>query len=101
MAPIRRLVLDVLKPSEAPTVSFAREVTGLDGVDAAAAHLVETDREVQNIVLVVEGSDVDYDGVVERVENLGGTLHSVDEVVCGEHLPERYEGGQSDATWLR
>jgi hypothetical protein len=101
MAPIRRLVLDVLKPSEVATVSFAREVTGLDGVDATAAHLVETDREVQNIVLVVEGSDVDYDGVVERVENLGGTLHSVDEVVCGEHLPERYEGGQSDATWLR
>lgn len=101
MAPIRRLVLDVLKPSEVPTVEFAREACEVDGVEAAAADLVETDREVQNIVLVVEGPDVGHDAVVDRVEDLGGTLHSVDEVVCGEHLPATHDGGQPDATWLR
>jgi hypothetical protein len=101
VAPIRRLVLDVLKPSEVPTVEFAREACEVDGVEAAAADLVETDREVQNIVLVVEGPDVGHDAVVDRVEDLGGTLHSVDEVVCGEHLPATHDGGQPDATWLR
>jgi hypothetical protein len=101
MAPIRRLVLDVLKPGEVATVSFAREVADVGGVDAAAADLVETDREVQNIVLIVEGPDVDYDAVVGHVEDLGGTLHSVDEVVCGEHRPAAHDGRQSDATWLR
>jgi hypothetical protein len=101
MAPVRRLVLDVLKPGEVSTVSFAREVGDLDGVEAATARLVETDREVQNIVLVVEGSEIEYDAVVARIEDLGGTLHSVDEVVCGEHVPARHEDHRADATWLR
>jgi hypothetical protein len=100
MAAISRLVLDVLKPVEVPTASFAREVSDLAGVDATAAQLVETDRAVQNIALVVEGSDVDDERVIERVEDLGGTLHSVDEVVCGERTPAPHEGDR-DATWLR
>lgn len=100
MAPIRRLVLDVLKPVEVPTVSFARELSDLAGVDAAAARLVETDREVQNVLLVVEGEDVDYERVVDCIESLGGTLHSVDEVACGEFVPDSHEAS-SDATWLR
>ena len=100
MAPVRRLVLDLLKPGEIPTVTFAQDVSDLAGVDATAARLVETDREVQNIALVVEGNDVDVDAVVACVEDLGATLHSVDEVVCGEYIPERYEA-HLDATWLR
>ena len=101
MAPIRRLVLDVLKPGEVPTVSFAQEVGGLDGTDAAAARLVETDREVQNIVLVLEGPDIDYDAAIECIEDLGGTLHSVDEVVCGDRVPAGHEDHRQDTTWLR
>ncbi|WP_136590126.1 DUF211 domain-containing protein [Salinigranum halophilum] len=100
MAAIRRLVLDILKPSEVPTIAFARGVSDLTGVDATTARLVETDREVQNIVLVVEGADVDDDAVVDCLEDLGGTLHSVDEVVCGEHTPVSHEAS-ADATWLR
>ena len=101
MASVRRLVLDVLKPGEVSTVSFAGEVSDLDGVEAAAARLVETDREVQNIVLVVEGPAIGYDAVVDCVEDLGGTLHSVDEVACGEHVPSAHDDHRPDATWLR
>jgi hypothetical protein len=101
MAPVRRLVLDVLKPGEVSTVSFARDVSDLDGVDATTTRLVETDREVQNIILVVEGSAIGYDAVVDCVEDLGGTLHSVDEVVCGEHVPRAHDDHRVDATWLR
>jgi hypothetical protein len=100
MAPIRRLVLDVLKPVEAQTVTFAQALGDLDGVDAAAARLVETDREVQNIGLVVEGEDVGFERVVDCIESLGGTLHSVDEVACGSFVPAGHEGAM-DATWLR
>ncbi|WP_372909911.1 DUF211 domain-containing protein [Salinigranum sp.] len=100
MASIRRLVLDVLKPVEVPTVSFAQELSDLDGADAAVVRLVETDREVQNVVLVVEGENVDFERVEESIESLGGTLHSVDEVACGAFVPER-DRAPTDATWLR
>ncbi len=82
MAPVTRLVLDVLKPHDPPLVSFTRRVAEVDGVESARASLVEIDREVQNVTLRVDGDALDDGAVEERVETLGGTVHSVDHVVC-------------------
>lgn len=88
MAPIRRLVLDVLKPHAPETVEFARDVASAPGVSGVNALLLETDREVQNIRIVVEGEDIDVADVEHRVTNLGGTVHSIDEVVAGDEMVE-------------
>ncbi len=82
MVTVRRLVLDVLKPHDPPLVSFVRRVADLNSVETARASLVEMDREVQNITLRVDGDALDDGAVEERVETLGGTVHSVDHVVC-------------------
>jgi hypothetical protein len=86
--PTRRLVLDVLKPHEPPMTEFAAEVASLKGVEGVNATLVETDEEVQNIKLTVEGEDVDRGDVDSVVSRLGGSVHSVDQVVVGERLVE-------------
>jgi hypothetical protein len=88
MAPVRRVVIDVLKPHEPPMEPFARQVGEADTVEAVAASLVELDKEVQNVKLTFEGEDVDLDAVEAVVEELGGTVHSVDEVVCGDYVVE-------------
>lgn len=88
-APIRRIVLDVLKPQEPNIVEFAREVGSRAGVDAVNAVLVETDREVETIKLTIQGPDVDVTAVEETVQTLGGSVHSIDEVVCGESLTDQ------------
>lgn len=88
MAPIRRLVIDVLKPHEPTLVQFTSEVTEVACVDAVTASLIELDQEVQNVKLTVEGETLELDPVVETVEQLGGTVHSVDEVSCGERVVE-------------
>lgn len=88
MAPIRRLVLDVLTPHDPPLVELARSAAAVDGVDGVNLQLVEIDREVQNVKLTVEGATVDYDGVTDVVDRHGGSVHSVDEVVCGEVVTE-------------
>jgi hypothetical protein len=88
MAPIRRVVLDILKPHEPTTVEMARTVADIDGVDGLNATLVETDQEVQNLKLTIEGDAIDYDRLEATVTDLGGSIHSVDQVVCGEYLVE-------------
>ena len=88
MAPIRRLVVDVLKPHEPPLVEFTNAVTETEGVDAATASLIELDKEVQNVKVSVEGAALSLDAVEETVKHLGGTVHSVDEVACGEYVVE-------------
>lgn len=88
MAPIRQLVLDVLKPHSPSTVEITHEVANAADVTGVNATLLETNREVQNLRLVVEGEAIDTDEVERRVHDLGGTVHSVDEVVAGETLVE-------------
>ncbi|MCT9094483.1 DUF211 domain-containing protein [Haloarchaeobius sp. HME9146] len=94
MPPIRRLVLDVLKPHDPNAVRYARGVGGLDGVEGVNVVLVETDRQVETVKLTVEGPDISFETVRERVEDLGGSVHSIDEVVCGEQLVEQSETPQ-------
>jgi len=88
MVAVRRLVIDVLKPHEPPLLEFTEEVAAVDGVEGATGSLLELDREVQNIKLSLEGADLDYDAVESTVEDLGGTVHSVDEVACGDVVVE-------------
>lgn len=88
MARTRRLVIDLLKPHESPTRDFASQIADLDGVSGANAVLIETDKDVQNVKITAEGDDVRYEAVEDVVTQLGGTIHSVDEVACGDVLVE-------------
>lgn len=88
MAPIRRMVLDVLKPHDPPIRTFAQEVSDIDGVTGVNAILLEVDEEVENIKLTIAGNDIPYDDVKEAITDLGGSVHSMDEIVCGEDVVE-------------
>jgi hypothetical protein len=88
MAPVRRLVVDVLKPHEPSLLEFTNRMAELDSVEGATSSLIELDNEVQNVKLTFEGEDVDLGSIEEAVEGLGGTLHSIDQVACGEYVVE-------------
>ena len=92
--PIRRVVLDLLKPHEPTTLEFARRVAGVDGVTGVNVTVIEVDAEVENVKMTVEGDDVDFDAVSEAIDELGGSLHSIDQVACGERLVEESETPQ-------
>ena len=86
MASVRRLVLDVLKPHDPPLVDFTDQLSRVDGVAGATCTLVELDREVQNVEVTLEGENLDIGAVEETIDGLGGTVHSVDLVACGDRL---------------
>jgi hypothetical protein len=84
MTSVRRLVLDVLKPHDPPLVDFTEQIARLDGVDGVTCSLIELDREVQNVEVAVEGESLDVGAIEAAVEGLGGTVHSIDLVACGD-----------------
>jgi len=88
MPPVLRLVLDLLTPHDPGPVAYARRLADVDGVDGVNVALIETDKEVENVKLTVEGDDVRVDPIEAAVDDLGGTIHSIDEVACGERLVE-------------
>lgn len=94
MAPTRRIVLDVLKPHQPSLVEFAQDVADSEGVEGVNAIVLEVDEEVQNVKLTVEGTDIEFDGLKELVEDKGGSVHSIDEIVCGDRMVEESETPQ-------
>lgn len=82
-ATVKRLVLDILKPHEPNALEFAL---------ALAAHgyrvkltVVEVDEKTETLLVTVEGDAIDFEQVRTTINELGGSLHSIDEVeVRGE-----------------
>lgn len=88
MGEIRRLVFDVLKPHEPPMLDLTQRVTEAEGVTGVNATLVEIDKNVINVKLTIEGESIDYESVEHLIEDSGGSIHSIDQVACGEHIVE-------------
>jgi hypothetical protein len=98
MATIRRLVLDVLKPHNPSIIQLAGELSELSGVEAVNISLYEVDQRVENAKVTLEGTSLDYDGVLKIIGENGGAVHSIDEVVAGRMIIEDAETPQDALT---
>jgi hypothetical protein len=88
MSDIKRLVLDVLKPHKPSMLEMSQRLSDLDSVSGVNATMYEVDEEVENIKLTVRGEQLDYDSISSLIEDMGGSIHSVDEAVCGDMVEE-------------
>jgi hypothetical protein len=91
MSQIKRLVLDVLKPHEPTNVEVASAIGDIKDVDGVNLSLYEVDQQTENVKITVEGANVNYDLVLQTIENLGGVVHSVDEIIAGKKIVEEEE----------
>lgn len=83
MGKIRRLVLDTLKPHEPGIIELATQLSELEGIMAVNISIYEIDHKVENAKITIEGEQVPYPSVLALIEEMGGAVHSIDEVVAG------------------
>jgi hypothetical protein len=83
-----RIVLDILKPHEPNIPSFAKFLSELGGVDGVNITLMEIDKETENVKVTMQGDDLNFQEISDAIEEYGGSIHSVDEVVAGKKLIE-------------
>jgi hypothetical protein len=86
MAAVRRLVIDALKPHDPPLLVFTDQLAEIESVEGVTSSLIELDQEVQNVKLTFESDDLDFEVIEDTIENLGGSVHSVDQVACGDSV---------------
>ncbi len=91
MGKILRLVLDVLKPHNPSIIQLAKELSVLPGVEAVNISIYEMDQRVENAKITLEGSDIDFETVNTVIGEVGGAVHSIDEVVAGRMIIEDAE----------
>jgi len=83
---IRRLVLDTLKPHDPSIIEMADQLSELAGISAVNISIYEMDRKVENAKITIEGENISYQRVLEVVQEMGGAVHSIDEVVAGKMI---------------
>ncbi|MDH3220290.1 MAG: DUF211 domain-containing protein [Gammaproteobacteria bacterium] len=85
MVLVKRLVLDVLKPHQPNVLEFSQTIAKAGGNYRVCITVLEVDENTETLQVVVEGNAIDFDAVQTGISDLGGSLHSIDEVeVQGE-----------------
>lgn len=80
MSRTRRLVLDVLKPHHPNALDFSTTLADLADDYRVKLTVVEVDKKTESIILIIEGSDIKYDNLIDAIKEMGATVHSIDEV---------------------
>ncbi len=80
MALVKRLVLDVLKPHQPNVLEFARAIASADSQCRVRVTVLEVDENTETLQVVVEGDRIDFEAIQSSIGELGGSLHSIDEV---------------------
>ena len=80
MAHIKKIVLDVLKPHKPTILELARAITEHNGSCTVNIKVVEIDDKTETLELMVQGDDINLDLISEKIHELGGSVHSIDEV---------------------
>lgn len=87
--PIRRLALDVDKVLDRPDmITLALTLEQTPGVTALNITVNEIDTETVGTIITVEGDDIDTVALFRAIAETGAVLHSIDEVVAGDHIVE-------------
>ena len=80
MVHLNRIVLDILKPHRPDVLDFARRLAGCGADYRVQVTVIEMDEKTETLRVVVEGTDIDMARLRDAIADIGGSLHSIDEV---------------------
>ena len=77
---LKRIVLDVLKPHQPNVLEFSMALSeALDGC-CVRLKVEEVDEKTESVMLEVTGAAIDFEAVSAKISEMGGSIHSIDEV---------------------
>jgi hypothetical protein len=80
MVNVKRIVLDVLKPHQPNALEFAQAIAEA-GIDYRVNLIViEMDESTETVQIELQGEAIDFDAIQSAITDMGGSLHSIDEV---------------------
>ncbi len=80
MVSIKRVVLDVLKPHQPNALEFARVIAAAGADYLVRLTVIEMDENTETLQIEVAGNEIDLESVQAAISEMGGSLHSIDEV---------------------
>ena len=82
-APVKILVLDILKPHSPSILELGQIVCHEKSVDNGNLSVYAVDEKTESIKMTLEGKNINYVTVKDLIEEQGAVIHSMDRVVLG------------------
>ncbi len=90
MAQVKRMVLDILKPHTPNGLEFSMQLAEECPDCRFNFKVLEVDEKTETVVVIVESDNIPYDAVSSSITQMGGSVHSIDEVdVVGSDFTDR------------
>ena len=80
MVTVKRIVLDVLKPHEPNSLEFSKAIANIGVSYRVSLTVLEMDKKTETLQIAIDGDAIDYDAVHSTINEMGGSVHSIDEV---------------------
>lgn len=80
MITVKKIVLDVLKPHKPNGLEFASLLSEKCPESIINLSVSAVDENTESVVLEIEGDNLEYDTILAAIQDMGGSVHSIDEV---------------------
>lgn len=80
MIRVTRIVLDVLKPHRPNGLEFAYLLAEKCIHSAIDLNVNAVDEKTESVVLAIEGENLVYETILATIQEIGGSVHSIDQV---------------------
>jgi hypothetical protein len=86
---VKRIVLDVLKPHQPNALEFSVAIAEVGTDYRVRLTVLEIDENTESVQIEVDGSEIEFEMIKSTISNLGGSIHSIDDVIVqSETAPE-------------
>jgi hypothetical protein len=80
MVSVKKIVLDVLKPHQPNALEFSQALAAVGDNYRVRLIVLEMDENTETLQIEIEADAVDFKAVDAAISEMGGSLHSIDEV---------------------
>tara|TARA_Y100000310_G_C20682421_1_gene816757 strand:- start:1668 stop:1931 length:264 start_codon:yes stop_codon:yes gene_type:complete len=85
MVVVKKLELDVLKPHKPSILELSKALSKLKGVDNCDINIIEIERDVETVIVQLQGSDINIGEIRKIIRDNGATIHNIDKVTTGKN----------------
>ena len=78
---VKIMVLDILKPHKPNIIDFGKEIKSLTGVKNVELVVTDVDDQTEKVQVIIEGKNLKFERIKNKIEHSGATVHSLDEAV--------------------
>lgn len=80
MTMVKRLILDILKPHKPNALDFASSLAELSDDLKITLTVTAVDEKTESVEILLQGCNINFELISSRIKELGGSIHSIDEV---------------------